>query len=284
MNVSRTGRRLAVSGVATAIAAAGLVGASTTAATAASTDGTYACSALGNALGNFTMNVDVPLMPPTAPAGFPLTEGFLGMSSVLTIPAAVAPLLGQMQVTGGHVDDYAVSMGSKTIAAPLTVTDLTPNPDGSVAVAASGLNKAVSLPKAGTYEVKLPKSFTFMPSNAGGDVTPAVVSCVTDAPATLASVTLTKQASSVAVSKVKAVKHTKHAKVPVTVKNEYTTATGKVVVKEGKKTIGTGKLKSGKVTVALAKLKKGTHKVVVKYLGDGYTQASKSKAVKVVSK
>lgn len=55
-------------------------------------------------------------------------------------------------------------------------------------------------------------------------------------------------------------------------------ATGKVTVKLGKKTVGKGTLKKGKVTITLTKpLKKGKNKLVASYAGDSSFAASKVK-------
>ena len=88
--------------------------------------------------------------------------------------------------------------------------------------------------------MKLPKEFNFTPTGAAGPLG-FDVTCTSAAPSTLTSIVITKQFSTIAVGKVKAVRKTQHAKVPVTVKNDgYTTPTGKVVAKEGSKTLGTG--------------------------------------------
>ena len=57
--------------------------------------------------------------------------------------------------------------------------------------------------------------------------------------------------------------------------------TGKVIIKDGKKTIGKGKLKNGKFTIKVKSLAVGTHTLTVKYTGDDYTNKSKSKKLKV---
>ena len=61
-------------------------------------------------------------------------------------------------------------------------------------------------------------------------------------------------------------------------------ATGKVIVKDGKKKVGKGKLKKGKFTIKVKGLAVGNHKLTVYYKGDGYTDKGKSKALKVIVK
>ena len=61
-------------------------------------------------------------------------------------------------------------------------------------------------------------------------------------------------------------------------------ATGKVIIKDGKKTVGTGKLKKGKFTVKLNGLAVGSHTLTVLYKGDSYTDKGVSKELKVTVK
>jgi len=57
--------------------------------------------------------------------------------------------------------------------------------------------------------------------------------------------------------------------------------TGKVLVKQGTKTLGSATLNSlGKAVVSIGKLSVGKHNLVVLYNGDGYTTSSK-KAITV---
>lgn len=68
----------------------------------------------------------------------------------------------------------------------------------------------------------------------------------------------------------KSAKAGKKVKGTVTVKltDVSAKATGKVVVKAGSKTVGTGKLKNGKVTITLKKLKAGKNKLKAVWTGD----------------
>ena len=100
MKVSRTGRRLVVSGVATAVAAAGLVGASTGAATAADATktgtSTYTCTF--PVIGDQQVPVDMTIPNisagfPTIPAGPPLEPGVADASYVIHADPTVAALL-----------------------------------------------------------------------------------------------------------------------------------------------------------------------------------------------
>jgi hypothetical protein len=131
----------------------------------------------------------------------------------------------------------------------------------------------------------MPKTFTLIATNASG-ATVASAPCTTGAQATIGSIVLSKQNS---VTKLKAAKKAKHgstvsAKIKVT--NDYAKTggplpTGKVVIKDGSKTLGKGKLKNGKVTIKVKTLSVGTHDLVVKYAGDDFTNKSKSKKITV---
>jgi len=274
MNLRTITTRFAVAGVSTAVAAGAMVAAGTGAATAASASGSYDCSAAGNALGAFPFKMDVPLLPPTAPAGMPIAAGLLSYTSELDAPAATAGgLLGLLKVDGGHSDDFAMKVGSATIAAP-TAYKVGTATDTAVPFTGTGANSAFSLPKAGTYNVTLPSQFTVVPTSGGTDL-PYVITCVTSAPGALGKVTLSKQVSTTAG---KASKVRTGYKLVSTVKNEYSTATGKVVAKLGTKS-WTKTLSKGKAVFALPKSAKGK-KVTLSYKGDGYTAGSKS-AVRV---
>lgn len=245
-------------GAVTALIAGGLVVATGTTAQAAEVTGTYACSALGNPVGDFPLAISVPLLPPSAPAGMTI-DPLLGVEAHLTVPSA---LLQVASIDGGTVDDFAMTLGSVAIGAPLTVTDITDNGDGTSTVNATGINETFTTPKAGTYDVKLPGEFTFSSTSQGNPG--AQVACSTADPATLSSVTLSKQASEMTVKAVK-----RH-KVKVTVTNEYSTPTGKVVAKVGKKTFSEKLNSKGKTVFTFPKALKGK-KAVFSYKGDGYT-------------
>src|SRR6476619_468622 len=140
MNVSRIRRRLVVSGVATALAAAGLVGASTTAANAFEGTTTYTCDVLGTPV-PMTMTATVPVLPPTANAGMIIPGNLLDVSTALTVSEAVATMLVGAGVTGGTVDDFAMLIGDKGSApAPLTVTSFAPGDAGALIANAAGKN------------------------------------------------------------------------------------------------------------------------------------------------
>lgn len=258
--------RAAVAGATTALIAGGLVAATNTSAQAADASGDYTCAVPILGPTTFPMTVSVPLLPPTAPAGFPVDAGLLSYSSTVTVPASAAGPLSSFGVTGGTIDDYTMNVGSLVVNAPGTYTG-TPGEGGAVVMEGTGANEAFNLPGAGTYTVTLPSAFTFSPTTDSGPLMiggqPVNVACTTDAPGTLGSVTLTKQASSIAAKAAK-----KH-KVNVTVVNEYGTPTGKAVAKVGKKKFTESLNSAGKAVFAFPKALKGK-KALISYKGDSF--------------
>lgn len=273
--------RAAVAGATTALIAGGLVAATGTAADAADASGDYTCAVpvLGDL--TFPLSVSVPV-PPTAPAGYQAPAGLLTYTSAVTVPASAASLLGDFGVNGGTIDDFTMNLGSTVVPAPGTYTAGAPGEDGSVVMAGNGANDAFSLPKAGSYAVTLPSSFTFSPTLSGVPLDlgggPVTVACTTDAPATIGSVTLTKQVSTTT----GAVKRIRTGyKVTATVTNDgYTVPTGKVVAKVGTKSFKQTLNSKGKALFKFRKSFKGKKAVLV-YKGDGYTQGSKSKTFRI---
>jgi hypothetical protein len=272
------GRRLATAGIASALAAGALVGASTTAANAAfEGTSTYTCNVAGTPV-PMPMTASVPILPPTANAGMIIPPNLLDVSTALTIPAAVASQLGTLGVTGGTVNDFAMLIGDAGSApAPLTVTGFAAGTEvGSLIATATGKNSQFSLPAAGTYDITLPKTFTFTPTTAAGPL-PFTVPCTTDAPAKLSSVVLNKNGSITDATAPAKIRKGTTAKVTSVVSsvNDFTPApTGKIVAKLGTKTVGTGTVKAGKAVMKVAKLPVGKDKLKIKYLGDSYTAPS----------
>jgi hypothetical protein len=263
----------------------GLVGVTSSSASAAPVTTAYTCATPIGAK-QFPVVVDIALLPSTAPAGFPVPAGLLSFNSTLTVPADTAPVLSGAGVTGGKSDDFGTSFGDTVAKAPVLWNTATTNGDGSITYSGKGTNAAFQLPEAGTYSVNMPKTFNLAATNAWGG-TVVRVTCTSAAPSALGTIELSKQAS-----KVKAKAAPKAAKkgAVVTVKgkvtNEYVKtggpeATGKVIIKDGKKKVGTAKLKKGKFVVKLKGLAVGSHKLTVLYKGDGYTDKGKSKAVTV---
>ncbi|ABL80903.1 MULTISPECIES: hypothetical protein [unclassified Nocardioides] len=266
MNLRTITARAAGAGAVTALIAGGLVAATSTTADAAEVTGSYACTALGSPVGSFPLSVSVPLLPPSAPAGMTITP-LLGVEAHLVVPSVLLQAAG---IDGGTVDDFGMTLGSETIGAPLTVTDIADNGDGTSTVNATGINETFTTPRAGTYDVKLPTAFTFSSTSQGNPSVP--VACSTADPATLGTVALSKQASEMTVKAVK-----RH-RVIVTVTNEYSTPSGKVVAKVGKKAFSEKLDSNGKTVFTFPKALKGK-KAVFSYKGDGFTAGDSKDAL-----
>jgi hypothetical protein len=280
--------RLAGLGAASALATAGLVGATSTTAQAAPVTSTYSCTAsAGTTPFNLPVSVDLAL-PTTAVAGAPIPAGFLSFPTTASVPAAVQTAPGgpdTLAVTGVRSADFGTTIGDTVVKAPAKWTKPAgPTPD--FVYTGSGVNGALVLPKAGTYSAAMPKTFSLIGTNAGGADTTYTATCTTATPATVGSITLSKQTAGV---KAKAPKSVKKGAV-VTVKGKVVAqfakaggpaATGKVLVKDGKTKVGTAKLKKGKYVLKLKGLSKGTHTLVVAYKGDGFVDKASSKKLTV---
>jgi hypothetical protein len=271
-------RRIAVSGVATAIAAGALVGAASTAANAAIVaDGTYTCDVAGTPA-QLPVHVEVPLLPGSANAGTMIPAGLLQATTTVGIPAETAAVLQSYHVTGGTIDDFGMLVGTSKAPAPLTFTSFTPGTEaGSLVTSTLGVNQVFSLPKAGTYDITLPTAFTFMPTTDSGPLG-VPVSCTSAAPAKMASIRIDKNTTTMSAKAPTSIKKGSAAKVVTTLASNNAgtpVPTGKVVAKLGTKTVGTGTLSNGRAVLKLVKLPVGKDKVSVKYAGDGFTAANK---------
>jgi hypothetical protein len=291
MKFARLTSRIAVGGVAAALATAGLVGVTSTSASAASASTNYTCAVpvLGDR--TFPVTVNVPLLPSTAPAGFPVPAGLLSFDSTITIPADVVALLGD-SANGAKSDDFSTAFGAVSVKAPVawnTPPTTPPGPGESATYSGKGSNGAFALPEAGTYSVGMPKTFTLTPTKDGAAL-PINVSCTSATPDSLGTITLSKQASTVKGKAPKSVKVGTVVTVKGKVTNEYVKTggvapTGKLVIKDGKKKVGKGKVgKNGKFKIKVKGLKVGKHKLVVLYKGDKFTAKGKSKAIKLTVK
>lgn len=200
----------------------------------------------------------------------------------------VSAIVGILMVTSvaGTVADTALSVGDQSL--PLTgltiaSTALPTNGTSGVTLPVSGTTEGFTAPTAlGSYPVKLPPSFIFTPVNSGGGA-PIVgdIPCALPTTGTgrIGTMKVVSKYSSVTKAKLKnaPITRTKNAKIATTVLNgNGAAAAGKVIAKEGSKTLDKGTLSGkGKETLVLPRLKKGVHKIVVKYKGNSTTEASK---------
>jgi len=285
MNFARLASRVAVGGVATALATAGMVGATGTSASAAPVTSPYTCTTPFGAVSG-TISVDIALLPPTAPAGFPVAAGLFSFKSNLTVSNATATALAGFGITGAKSDDFGTAFGEAVAKAPV-VWNGAPTSDGTnTTFTGAGSNNAFVLPAAGTYTVAMPKAFTLLATNASG-ATVVSAPCTTTTPATIGTLTLSKQNAVVkAKAKPKSAAKGDVVSVKGKVDNDYSKTggpvpTGKLIVKDGHKKVGKGKVKNGKFVVKIKGLAVGQHSLTVIYKGDDFTSKGKSKAIKV---
>lgn len=281
MNVMTTTRRLVATGAVAALAGAALVGATSTAATAAPVTNVYDCA---NPLGGswaVTLLSDAPALEgfPTIYAGVTVPAGPLGVFNTFTIPDDAYMTLDGFGIEDLSFPDFAGTFGPETVGVEgmtAKVSEMTDNGDGTHSFQSDGTNAAIEVPAAGVYDVLSPAAFTLV-ADLGG--TPVDVPCTLAAETTAGSymtINVIKNNSTTTASPVKTtLKTTKAAKMKVTVVASNEVPTGKVLVKEGTKTLGSAMLNDlGKATVNMGKLKRGKHTVKVVYKGDGYTNNS----------
>ncbi|PKH37744.1 Ig-like domain (group 3) [Nocardioides alpinus] len=199
---------------------------------------------------------------------------------------ASSDLLTAKVNTTTSVTGTSAAVGAATLTATVGGGG-TLKPQGVVAFAVDGVTKGQGVVTGGKATVNLTGlsagahkvKATFTPTGAAfnGSVSAEVdvtVLAATPAPAAKASTTLTETYKA---------SYAKGAVVKgkVKVKESATgAATGKVVIKLGKKTVGKGKVKNGAVVIKLTKpLKKGKNKLVAQYAGDSAFAASKLKFV-----
>jgi hypothetical protein len=289
MKYTRLTSRLAIGGVTAALATAGLVGVTTTSALAAPVSSTYTCTPPIGSGFDVPISVDLSQLPPTAPAGFPIPSGLLSFPTTATIPGLVQTSPGGLDslgVNGARSADFGADFGGTLVKAPTKWTKpAAADGAGNFVYTGTGVNGAFLLPKAGTYTVSMPKTFTLVGTHDGAD-TVVTATCTTATPAKIGTVVLSKQASKVKASVPASAKKGAVVTVKGKVTNEFVKmggpeATGKVIVKDGKKTVGKGTLKNGKFTVKVKGLAVGSHSLTVAYKGDDFTAKGVSKARKL---
>lgn len=233
-----------------------------------------------------TVTTDTPVLPQTAPAGLDVAAGLLPVTNRVTIPKAVRDGFAAFQVTSVAMPDFALAVGSDAVA----VSGLSAPTSAFVADAGgqtystdiNGTNGAFDAPAAGTHGVTAPASFMIKATRADGGVLDiACTIAAGTAPASIASITTSKNAGAVKVTRTK-VKAGKVAKVKVKVSADHQTPTGRVIATIGKKRVGKAVLNdAGKAVVKVkAKfLKKKKSKIKLTYVGDGYTNKAVGKGV-----
>jgi hypothetical protein len=247
----------------------------------------YTCTINGNAVSVFVDATTVPnFSPAVSGATIPAAAEQIGVD--YTIPAAtVATLAPATKATFGSADfGFRIGDAGTIPSSDLTSAEGTFATGEDLVLPAEGTNEEFTLPAAGTYDVKLPSTFT---GSLATDTSPAATgpcTIVDDSSSTVGSMTVAaapKQSSTTKATAPKSVVKGASVKISVTV-TAGKTATGKVTAKEGSKTLGSGTLKAGKSTITVKGLKPGKHTIKVVYAGNSTTKGSTSKAVTVTVK
>jgi hypothetical protein len=237
------------------------------------------------------------------PAQVSAGENVLGVpvSMGLPLPATLVSALGTLGVSS--LSGSASNLGFLVGSIPVNVPSLSAPPTSLSGVAptllATGSSSSFTAPTTpGTYDVKAPSSFTFVPvglpdvlgiTSVTCSLTPGasallgqlnVVAAGTTPPPTTEPPTTqpaTKAASrtTLALRNPPVTRH-KHARILVKVRTLGHAAHGKVVARQGTHVLRRARLNThGNVVVRLPLLHKpGRHRVVVKYLGNAHTKVS----------
>ncbi|MDN4175048.1 hypothetical protein QWY28_18940 [Nocardioides sp. SOB77] len=291
MTTSAVTKRLAATGLATALATGAMVSGTATSADAAVSGGaTFSCM-----LPIVNMPVDVPLS---------LSADALPTDVLadVDVPGGALPVLGELEIGGllGLLDNLPLpitQLGASlpgfnmllgALPIPLDGFESPVGPLSQVAGLAGTLG-SFKTPAAGTYEVKMPSSFDLkalgLPAPLDGLI-PAFPCELKDGEnPVVGTVKVNKQSAAMnAQAKKATIKKGKAAKVATAVvRQDGKPATGKVVALVGGKQVAGKQLQGGRATLAVKKLGKGAKKIVVKYLGNTSTK-SVQKTVKVTVK
>lgn len=196
-----------------------------------------------------------------------------------TLPAGVTTLSGTIADAPLAVGSQQVTM-TNLVAPPTTI----PPPDNPMTLPIAGTTSPFTAPAPGSYPVLLPANFSFQPSFLP---TPVPCTSSTGQQVLLGDMTVTKDSSTTkATLKNAPIDTSDHAKIAVKVRTgQGDPAAGKVVAKEGSKTLAKGTLNDyGKKKLTLPQLSKGSHKIVVKYKGNSTTESSKKTVKFTVTK
>ncbi|MEP9364200.1 Ig-like domain-containing protein [Nocardioides sp. CN2-186] len=246
----------------------------------------YSCAIGANPL---TVYVDATTVPDFSPAttGSTIPAVAEQIKVNYTIPAASAALLAPATSASFGSGDFGFRIGdsgSSIPSADLTSASGTISAGDDLVLPAESTNNEFTVPAVGTYDLKLPSTFTgSLTTSSSPNASTGTCTIVDDSTSTVgAPFTVTKQSSSTKATAPKSVKKGAAVKVSVTVTPG--TASGKVTVKDGSKSVGSAMLANGKATVTVKGLKPGKHTLTASYAGDSSTSASKSKAITVTVK
>ena len=196
-----------------------------------------------------------------------------------SFPAGLTTLSGTIADAPLAVGTQQVTM-TGLVAPPTTI----PAPGNAMTLPIAGTTTPFTAPAPGSYPVLLPTNFSFQPSFLAS---PVPCSSSTGQPVLLGNMTVAKDSSTTkATLKNAPIDTSDHAKIAVKVRTgQGAPAAGKVVAKEGSKTLAKGTLNDyGKKKLTLPLLSKGSHKIVVKYKGNSSTESSKKTVKFTVTK
>jgi len=236
---------------------------------------------------NVTLTADLPAT--SWPTHTPVPGGILTINGAFTVPEQVAQGLARQGIDEVGVGDnnFALSLGSASIPLTGVAADRTQVPaSGDLSLPFSASIGTFTMPDAGSYFIAMPSAFNadLLTHTAQGDSSIPQVPCTLDPSSTknITPFTVSKQSATEKVSGPASVKKGQVAKYVITVAGSVVKPTGKVVVKDGKKALGTAAIKGGKATFSTKKLKAGKNKLTFSYAGDKNTgKASASKTVTV---
>lgn len=284
MKLRHTTARLAVAGSAVALMAGGLVATTGVAANADTGSASYNCT------NGFTPDIlplevsvgaDLSALPPL-PTGFAAPAGALPITVDFTLsPEVVNGLIANgITSAGAASEDMKLPFGNTQVPlAGVSVAPVSLTADTETVLTAEAANGAFKLPSPGTdIPVKMPASFS------ATSILPIPIDCtlVGESP-TISQLTVIKQTPTLVAKAPKSIKKGATLKVTATL-TANVPPTGKVVAKEGSKTLGNATLKGGKATISIKGLKPGTHSIMVSYAGDKNSNASNVYGVTVTVK
>ncbi|WP_435746801.1 hypothetical protein [Nocardioides sp. SYSU DS0663] len=279
MSISAVSKRLAATGVATALATGALVSGTTGTSSAAVSGGaTYTCTVpLLNVPVDVPLSISADALPTEVLADFGVPGGLLPVGGGLEVGGLLGLLSAVPGVTqlGAKLDGFAMLLGNVPVPVPLEAPVGELNPLAAV----TGNVGAFKTPaKAGAYDISLPDAFSLVPLGLPIplDALPCALKDGQDPK--VGTVDVTKQSADLRV--VRAVKKGKAAKVVAqVVRQDSSKAAGKVAAFVKGTKVASKQLKAGRANLKVKNLK-GASKVVVKYLGNSSTKAAK-KSVKL---
>lgn len=283
MNLSKN--RLAAFGAAGALAAGSvLAGGVISPANAGSDTAQYTCILAGSPTPlSITGTMDVPassVSPGESMTGVPTSMGVALPGTITTLLTTLGISSADGSVTGAEfpIGNTGKSFTSGSLELPEPVTLVS----GQVAnLVGSGTSSGTAPSSAGTYNVLMPSSFTFVPSS--GALPP--ITCTTTDPGVLGQ--LVVAGSGGTDEKESTTTRAKFLNTPLTtakrplirvrvLQEDGDPAAGTVVVKKGKKVLKKVTLNdAGKKRFRIAKLARGEHRIVFRYKGNADSLASK---------